>query len=236
MNYEVKSQQFSGPLDKLLGLIEAKQLEITQISLADVTADFLNYIKSLQALIEPRILADFLVVAAKLVLIKSKILLPSLELTEEEREDVVDLETRLKLYREYKLASEGIKKLWDSKRRAFSRPLFMSLGDRAIFYPPAGLTARYLADSLRKLAETVREFLPKATKKIKETVITLEGKIKDLLLRFQTAAEHSFREISRAGTRQEAIVFFLAVLHLLKDRLIKVEQEGQFEDIILKKL
>ena len=77
MNYQVKLQQFAGPLDKLLQLIEERNLDITQVNLAEVTADFLSYVKNLEQKTAPGIVADFLVVAAKLVLIKSKILLPN---------------------------------------------------------------------------------------------------------------------------------------------------------------
>jgi len=91
MNYEVKLEQFTGPLNKLLELIEARKLEITALNLAEVTEDFINYIRSLEKGADPEILADFIVVASRLILIKSKTLLPSLELTEEEEGEIKDL-------------------------------------------------------------------------------------------------------------------------------------------------
>ena len=94
--YEVKINQFSGPLEKLLELIEEKKMEITALSLAEVTGGFFNYVKRVESDIDPKILADFLVVAAKLVLIKSKALLPGLELTQEEELDIKDLEQAAK--------------------------------------------------------------------------------------------------------------------------------------------
>ncbi len=234
MDYEVKLEQFSGPLDKLLQLIEERHLDITHISLAEVTADFLNYVKKLGATAEPKILADFLVVAAHLVLIKSKTLLPSLELTEEEKTDIKDLESRLKLYQEFKRAGEAIRKLWLKNSRSFGRPLFMNLGDESFFYPPKKLTTQDLINSLRKILSALQDLVPKIAK-IKETVISIESKIRHLLARFQETAEHSFKKIAEKGSRKEIIVIFLAVLHLLKDRLIQAEQEKQFGDIILKK-
>lgn len=233
-NYQVKISQFTGPLDKLLQFIEERHLDITQISLAEVTGDFLGYIKGLGGA-EPRILADFLVVAGQLVLIKSKALLPTLELTEEEKEDVQDLETRLKIYREFKLAGERLLHLWEKGERSFGRKLFAQLGDQSFFYPPKKLAPLDLAFSLNKLMDTLKELLPQATEKIKRAIITIESKVQDLLRRFQQAGEHSFRGLAKEKPRQEVIALFLAILHLLKDQLIQVEQKEGFSDIILKK-
>ena len=101
MLYELKLETYQGPLDKLLELVEGKKLEITKISLADVTADFLNFLKKLESEgANHSLIADFLVVASKLILIKSKVLLPALTLSEEEESDIHDLEARLKIYAE----------------------------------------------------------------------------------------------------------------------------------------
>lgn len=235
-HYEVKLEQFTGPLDKLLQLIEEKHLDVTEVSLAEVTADFINYIQSLGQKAEPRILADFLAVAAQLVLIKSKVLLPSLELTQEEEIDIHQFEARLKLYQEFKQAAARIFNLWNRKHIALSRPLFFALGDRAIFYPPKKLAVNDFAEALNKLLATLKEFLPEATQKIKQRVITLESKINELANRLQEAAEQSFKSLSQSQSREEIVVLFLALLHLLRDRLINVEQKGQFSDIILRKL
>ncbi|MEK9186134.1 MAG: segregation/condensation protein A [Patescibacteria group bacterium] len=233
--FEVKTQQYTGPLEKLLELIEAKQLNINQISLADVTADFLSYIKQLGGTTEPSVLADFLVVAAKLVLIKSKTLLPNLELTEEETADIHDLESRLKLYREFKVASEGIKRIWSQNRTSYGRPLFLNLGDQMVFYPPTKLSVSDLAASLSRLLETLKELLPETVKKIKEVIITIESKIQELLGKIQGVMEYSFQSMTKEKSKKEVVVLFLALLHLLKDRLINVEQQDHFSDIILRK-
>lgn len=236
MAYEVKIGQFSGPLDKLLQLIEEKHLDVTQVSLAEVTADFINYIQSLQPKADSQMLADFLVVAAQLVLIKSKVLLPSLALTEEEEADINQLEARLKLYQEFKQAAAHINNLWGQKRVALSRPLFFALGDASIFYPPSKLAIDDMAASINKLLATLKEFLPEASQKIKQRVITLESKITELIGRMQQAAEQSFKSMAQSKSKEEVIVLFLAILHLLRDKLINVEQKNQFSDIILRKL
>ena len=125
MAYELKLEQFSGPIEKLLELIEEKKLEITQLSLAQVTADFLVYLATIEEL-APGILADFLVVASRLLLIKSKALLPNLILDQEEEQEIRDLEERLKIYREFKAARNYLKNLWQEQPLVFSRELLAS--------------------------------------------------------------------------------------------------------------
>lgn len=239
--YEVKIQQFAGPLGKLLELIEERKLEITAISLAEVTADFLRYVKSLEKS-APSLIADFLVVAAKLVLIKSKALLPMLELTKEEEADIKDLEGRLRIYREFKLASEHIRKLWDKGQTAYSRPLFANLGDQSIFYPPSGLAVSDLVKAIQNLSQALKVLLPDE-QTVKKAVVTIEQKMEELLNRFKDAGlsggqtgSHSFRSMSDQKSRGEVIVLFLAILHLLKDRVINVEQSDRFSDIAITKI
>lgn len=233
-NYQVTLEKFTGPLDKLLQLIEEKHLEITQISLAEVTADFLRYVKELGEKVSPNVLADFLVVAAKLVLIKSKTLLPMLDLSKEEEEEIKDLEGRLKIYRKFKLAGDHIKELWDRNRIAYARTLFLSLGEQVIFYPPVELKLSDLTRAISSLAAALQALLPE-TQTIKKAVVTIEQKIEELLNRFQETARHSFKTLTQEKSRGEAIVLFIAILHLLKDRIVQVEQKEQFSDILIQK-
>lgn len=237
-SYEVKLQQFSGPMGKLLELIEEKKLEITTISLAEVTADFLAYTKTLEKSLPtgqtgaPSLIADFLVVAAKLVLIKSKVLLPMLELSHEEEADIKDLEGRLKIYREFKATSEFILKLWGKNRSAHARPLFMNLGEQSFFYPPEHLKVSDLARAINNLSAILKVLLPEE-QTVRIAVVTIEQKMEELLNRFKEIGQHSFHTMSHQKARGEIIVLFLAILHLLKDRVINVEQEDRFSDIVI---
>ncbi len=230
MAYEVKTEKFTGPLGKLLELIEEKKLEITQISLAEVTGDFLRYVKEMGERSEPGVVADFLVVAAKLVLIKSKVLLPMLELTKEEEEDIKDLEGRLKIYREFKTAAEYLKKIWDKSSISYGRQLLSSLGDSAVFYPPKELKVSDLVRAVNNLAAALQALIPE-TQTVKRAVVSIEEKMEELLNRFKDAGQHSFRTLAQQKSRQEVIVLFLAILHLLKDRVVHVHQGEQFSDI-----
>src|SRR5665647_1776763 len=106
--YKIKQGTFEGPLELLLSLIEDKKLFVNEISLAEVTNEYISYIKSLSDVSSDKHIADvsyFILIAATLILIKSKSLLPDLSLTEDEEEKISDLEARLRLYKIIKNAS-----------------------------------------------------------------------------------------------------------------------------------
>ncbi|MEK7612293.1 MAG: segregation/condensation protein A [Patescibacteria group bacterium] len=237
--YSVTLEQFSGPLDKLLELIEAQHLDITDVSLAAVTIDFLEYIKKLESEIHPAILADFLSVAAKLMLIKSKILLPDITLTEDEESDIKDLESRLTIYKLFAArsgpASLGLQELWNKGLTMYSRPLFTELGDTTIFYPPKTLTAGDLVSALQNVLAAVEEITPPDKGKVKSILVTLEEKVQELIHRFTQAARQSFSELRENKSKSEIVVLFLAILHLMRQKEIRVEQEGAFNDIIMER-
>src|SRR3990167_7246611 len=113
---KIKLEQFEGPLDLLLTLIEEQKIDITQVSLSQVTEQFLQYVSTARGM-HPEELADFLVVAAKLLFIKSKTLLPSLHIEEEDG----DLEKQLKMYKLYYDASQRIQAMLAQRRYSFSR-------------------------------------------------------------------------------------------------------------------
>ena len=232
--YEIKLDKFSGPLEKLLELIEEKQMEITLINLAEITNDFLKYLQTLtEKTTHPNIIADFVVIASRLLLIKSKALLPSLELTTEEEKDIEDLELRLKTYKEFKDASLKFKKLWDTKNRSLSRELLSDLP--VIFYPPPHLSIKNLKDVVMNITAKLQILIPEK-KTIKKLVFSLKEKTEELLSRFQKHKENNFNNMvqSTSKSKLELIVFFLAILHLIRDRFITSTQENQFSDIIIK--
>lgn len=233
VKYEIKLDQFAGPLEKLLELIEEKKLEITTISLAAVTADFLNFLKTLTEKIKhPSVIADFIVVASRLLLIKSKALLPDLELTEEEEGEIKDLETRLKLYKEYKNAALGIKELWGKKRVSFSRPLFLNLPP--IFCPPEHLKIDNLVMAIQIILNELKGLMPES-QTVKRVIITIKEKIEELMERFKEKTEYNFSRLTKTKPKIEIIIMFLAILQLLRDRIIEAQQNERFSDIIIKK-
>ncbi len=230
--YELKTNDFAGPLDKLLELIEEKKLEITKINLSEVTADFVTYIKTIQD-IHPKLLADFVAIASKLILIKSHTLLPSLELSKEEEEEMKDLEDRLRLYKEFKLAEKNIKAMW-AKKVSYGREYLLSSSEGQ-FILGQTITPEMLRDIVARITEELTFIFPKMeTGNIK--LINFEEKMKELMERVSRTVSSSFKEISKGRDRTEIVVLFLAILHLLKDSLIKIEQHGEFEDMSITKV
>ena len=233
MNYQVQLDKFSGPLEKLLELIEEKQLDVTLVSLGKVTGDFLEYLKNLSDQEKhPSVLADFVVVASRLLLIKSKAILPSLELTEEEETDIKDLEARLKIYKEFKEASLVLNNFWNRKQSSYGRELFMNLPP--VFYPSKNLTVNALEKHLSELIRELKSLVPEK-QLVKKIFVTVEQKVKELLERLRESAEQSFHNLSKDKSKLEIIMLFLAILHLIRDRMVKSEQTEKFSDIIIKR-
>lgn len=224
--YELKLETFQGPLEKLLELIESKELEITRLSLAEVTADFLEYVRSLGE-VGPRMLADFIAVAARLILIKSHAILPDLTLTDEEEEDIADLEKRLKLYREFRAVEKSIADVWGT-RTAYARGYLLELPSG--FYLTEPVSPSDLRDVMERMYSELQSFIPK-TEESEMKLVSLEEMIEEMIMRVSQAIKTSFGEITEGRGKPEIIVLFLALLHLLKESRIEIEQEELFSEI-----
>lgn len=230
MNYEIKIENYQGPLDKLLELVEEKKLDISLISLAKVTEGFLNYLKEMQESKVPyTILADFLVIASKLLLIKSKVLIPTIELEESEEEDIKNLELQLKIYRQIKAICEHIKSNWDVYPQMASRDFLM--GKKSFFYPP-NLKPADLLQVIEGVAQEIEKFKPVET--IKVEMINLQEKMEEIMNRIKKSPV-KLGQIIKSGTKEEIIAAFLAILHLLKKELIEVSQARHFSEISIVK-
>jgi segregation and condensation protein A len=224
--YEFKIGEFQGPLQKILELIEEKKLEITRLSLAEITADFFKYLQSLEKT-DPRIIADFVAVAAKLILLKSHALLPQMPFTEEEEKEILDLETRLKIYQELKTTIQHIKSRWLNEV-AYSRDYLAGIPPG--FYLNQKVIPEDLLKKIISLSEELALIFPQPDS-IKIKLINLEEKINELILRIDKTLKTSFNEIAKNKEKPEIVVLFLALLHLLKDNLIKINQQDKFADI-----
>lgn len=228
----IKVQQFEGPLDLLLQLIEEQKLEITQISLAHVTEQFLQYMRT-QTTLKPQELADWLMVAAKLLVIKSKALLPALDLPEEEQEDATSLAWQLYQYKLYKEAAKYLIHLDRRRRQGWGRHI--AFVDKITFYPDPGVTAAALRGAMSYLAKTLEE-IAKLPKQILGEVVTISEKIEHLQKLIHDKIQLKLKELlGTAKSKTEIIVTFLALLELVKQKILTVEQEAMFSDIIIKK-
>ena len=240
--YNVRAQNFEGPLELLLSLIEQKKLFVNEISLAEVTNDYISYIKSLSNIEPGKHIADvsyFILISATLILIKSKSLLPSLSLTDDETEKIVDLENRLKIYKIIKNASIeisnnfGTKIIFMPNERIWSEP---------IFSPDPLITTSNISSSIME----VIGHLPKKKEPMPEVevkkIINIDEIINSLTERIQGAMNLSFRKFtegSGATNQEEAkvhvIISFLAMLELVREGIIDVIQNSSFGDIEINK-
>lgn len=237
---EFKTEKFSGPLGLLLRLIEKEELDITEISLAKIADEYVEYIRA-AAHIDPEQIADFLVVAAKLLFIKSKALLPYLT-TEEEQQEIDDLEKQLRMYKEFADASRHVEALLKEKHFSFPKD-FTKINRRTAllngvsFSPPKNVNQ----EAMRIAFDRLLEVLLVKEEVIKEEHIEAIINIEDRITYFQglllNKAKINFSEIIRsAKTKTEKIVNFLAVLELAKQRELIFEQEELFSEIIINKI
>lgn len=230
--HKIKLQQFEGPLDLLLSLIEEQKLDITQIALAQVTEQFLQYIKQLEQL-DATSLADYLSIAARLLVIKSKAILPSLEVEQEEEDLAQDLTEKLLLYKQFKEVAKHLKTLDNRRQQSFTRTLVFS--ERINFFPDTNVTSDSLHSSILGVISSLKELdsLPQA--KIKEA-ISIQEKIDQLQIQLSGQIETKLSTLlENAKNKPEVIITFLALLELIKQRIFTVDQEALFTEITIKK-
>ncbi|MDP3244675.1 MAG: segregation/condensation protein A [bacterium] len=226
MAYQIKLEQFEGPLDILLQMIEKEEMDITKISMAKLADEFIEYLGSQTITSEE--LADFLSVAARLLFIKSQSLFPNLAL---EDDDAMPLEAQLRIYKEYWEAAKGVEQILGQKQIAFFRD---KIPVEASFRPSPGMTSKKLQDVFEEIIEqsraSVENFRPISFK-----VISLEERINRLKELVLKKVSLSFNALGETKDKSEKIADFLAVLELIKQQIIKIEQRALFSDIIIEK-
>ncbi len=231
MAYAVRLEQFEGPLELLLQLIEKEKLDITRVSLASVADQFLEYIAG-QGDVPLSHLAQFLSVASRLLLLKSRALLPLLEFTEEEEQSIEDLEWQLREYQKFREISQKLGLLFTDSRSAHARESF--LGATVVFYPPESLTQETLALAFRSVLGEI-PLLEKLEQETIREVVSLEEKMLELRTTLSSRMEMSFRQMTAdVEDKLEVIVAFLAILELVKQRFIHADQSEVFRDIALR--
>ncbi|MFA6273709.1 MAG: ScpA family protein [Candidatus Paceibacterota bacterium] len=232
--YKLKIAGFEGPFGLLLNLVEERKLFINEISLAQVTEDYLKYVNQLGNL-TPSEISSFIIVAATLILIKSKSLLPNLNLTDEEEGDIKNLEDRLKLYELYTRLSKNIKSNF-GKRIIFA-PLERQ-SEVLVFLPDEQITKESMMHFVRHVIDKIPKkiFLPEVEVK---KVVSIEEMIGKLTDRIQSAIKINFKEFTGSAKTKEEKVFvivgFLAMLELVRNGILNAVQENNFEDIIIEK-
>jgi segregation and condensation protein A len=229
-NYTVKTEIYEGPLDLLLSLIEKRKLFINDISLAAVAEDYISYINNLpEYSIADR--ADFIVIASTLILIKSRSLLPTLELTEEEQENITDLESRLKKYKKIKELSKYVKELYGKKVSYLRREVRWN---EVVFRASPYINTLTIQEHIQSVLKSLPQF-QKLPEVIVQKIRSLEEAMEDLSERIKKALKMNFAEIAgEIKTKEDkvnVIVTFLAMLELVKQGVIDVTQDSLFEPI-----
>lgn len=224
----IRLEQFEGPLSLLLELIEQKKLSINEISLASITDQYIEVIKAADA-IDPESLADFLVVATKLLQRKARTLAP-FEFSDEEEEG--NLEHQLKIYKEFLEAAHVIAAILRKKNIAFSRKV-ERVPSLRYFFPPESLTPAKLQEWMNTFLSSLEPFIVLPSQAFFRAV-TLQEKMEQLrkhLQSKQTILFHSL--VSDSSSPLDIILTFLALLELSKQRKVRMEQQSLFADIII---
>lgn len=241
MPYNVKIDAFEGPLDLLLHLVHRLEIDIYDIPVAEITEQYLLYIHTMQDL-ELDIASEYLVMAATLLAIKSKMLLPKqdiemddefeIEIGEDPREELVQ---RLIEYRKYKEAASELKMMEQERNLIFTKPP----SDLSNFTKelPSGrvdldVSLYDMLGALQKLLRRKRLQRPLATKIAKEEV-TIEKTMDFVLQILRNRKRVSFFEFFPYHDKEQIVTTFLAILELMKRREIIVEQARNFSEIFV---
>lgn len=227
---DFKLQQFTGPLDLLLNLVGEQKMDISEVSLSTVTEQYLKYLEKLEDK-EPEEMADFLLIAARLLLLKSKKLLPQLAPEEDEGPS---LEDQLRLYQAFVEASKKLNKRWLSGARADFRVEPPRRPKE--FLPPKNLNQQLLREFFLKLLQRIKP-LPELPQARMDKAVSVRDKIDIIRALLQKAESVSFRELlGKASNRSEIIASFLALLELVKAENIVLRQKSSFCDIMIEKI
>lgn len=229
--YRVQIEQFEGPLDLLLELIEAKKLPLVEISLAKIADQFINYLESLDNR-DLQEITQFLVVASRLLLLKSRELVPSAPEDENDggEGDIAALERQLRLYQIFRRSAKLLRGRERDDFRFYGREAFLEF--ESIFYFPKGLETNTLQAALKELLGglTLPQRIPQAQVK---KMVSLERCLAELT---KICAKHKrldFSEFLEKRQAEERLVHFLGALELLRLGKVNAEQERNFGTIIL---
>lgn len=228
--FQIKTEVFEGPLDLLLQLIEKRKLFINDVSLAKVTDDYIEHIKAVDHF-PMSDAAQFILIASTLLLLKSKSLLPSITLTEEEEESIEDLERRLKMYRYFQKLSKGVYEIFGV---SVIFPRNYVRVTEPLFSPQKGFTTNVALQTVNDIIV----HLPRRTKNPEVSVkkaVSLEETIRSLSERMQQSLKMSFKEFAQheKAEKIEVIVGFLALLELIKQEFLDAHQDAHFDDIYM---
>ncbi|MCK9571969.1 MAG: segregation/condensation protein A [Candidatus Omnitrophica bacterium] len=233
MNYKIKLEMFEGPLDLLLYLVKKDHLNIYDIPIAEVTQQYLEYINLMQ-LLDLNVAGEFLVMAATLMQIKSKMLLPA-EVTP--AEEVIDpreeLVQRLLEYEKFKQIAENLRSREIDQQEVFKRPKteadIQAEPEKKEVYFEANIF-----DLINAFSQALKDIPKEVFYEVIKDQFTVEQKVHDILHMLLVDSEIKLSELfTKAKSKIEIVVTFLAILELTKMKEIKAMQSSAFEDIFI---
>lgn len=241
--FNVTLERFSGPYFKLLELIEERKLSINEFSLAQITDEYISYIKTLESVKEKDIvdISQFISVASTLMLIKAKSLFPNISYSEEEKESVSNLEKKLELYKLVLESGKNINKIF-GKNPLYHISKFENKESVFVWDKRVDMTM------LHSIAIASLLKIPKK-EKLKQVavrqVLKIEDVIEKLLDRVKSSFNLSFKDFSNSLSgeaksleekKSAFIVSFLAMLELIKNGVLEATQGEGFNDISINKV
>ena len=229
--YRVSTNVYEGPLDLLLELIEKAELDITTLALAQVTDQYLDHLKNIQNR-DPSEVSAFLVIAARLVQIKSAALLPKPVLPDQsstEEDPGEALARQLILYRRFKQISGLLKNQEETGKQTFLRTLPPTIKVEPIL-DLEGITTRDLILAAR-FAFSGKSSLPGLDSVVNMPRISIRERINYLVSALKSSSKNYFHRTLTSGNRVEAVVTFLALLELVKRHIVQATQENLFGEI-----
>lgn len=226
-SYQLRLPSFEGPLDVLLSLIEREQLEISDLSLVAVTEGFLAHIESLENP-APVLLADFLGVAARLLVLKSRAMLPGPD-DEQEAEDVDDLASQLREYQRMKQVAgslgESQSALWRSYARVAPPPARPTQVNFVL--PPVAMLGRSLLRALARQPVEPESVVIRRVVSVTEMAARLFSSV------IGSRRSRTFLELVDRRDRDEVVAGFIALLALWRRRQVDIHQDGLFAEIYI---
>jgi segregation and condensation protein A len=228
--YRVTLDTFEGPLDLLLEIIEARKLSLTELSLSRIAHQFMEYLAKIKNE-RPREIVEFLVVASRLTLLKSRELVPGTEGSDEGEGSLKTLAKELQLYQVFRHASRELAILNKNAARLYERESFT--GFNAFFHFPRGLRADDLSVAISELLSTATmpKAIPQATIK---PALSLEECLTYLFKEIKKKRSVDFSAHVKTHGEEEKVVHFLSALELIRRGKAEAYQSANFRPITLR--
>lgn len=233
MAFSVEHEGFSGPLGLLLELIDGKELSVTTLSLAKVADEYLRYIDEHD--VPSTELADFLLVASRLIYLKSRELMPYLRIDEEDAA-AAKLEDQLRLYQEFIAVAAKLEERYLVKAMYRRGAQVVRRKAQVAFVPAKNVSTTALVEAFQSVLKRLEPFFALQETSM-ERVKSVEERMDELKTVLATRANIRFRDvIANAGSKVEIVVSFLALLELLRRKHIVATQTAHGEEIHLERV